>query len=225
MSTAEVETGLVLGPELNGTSMTPEEFDAVEEADELYVYELIRGVLVVSPSPLDTERGPNEMLGHLLLTYRQQHPRGSSLDWTLPEHTMKTAGNRRRADRVIWAGLGRMPDTRRDLPSIVAEFVSTGKRNRHRDYEEKREEYQTAGIGEYWLIDRFRRIMTVFRNQSGRLSKKVIQEHEVYRTPLLPGFELPLSEILGVVDMLEGARRKKPRRSNGKSRKVRKRKA
>lgn len=225
MSTAEVETPVKLGPELNGTSMTPAEFDAVEDVDELYVYELIRRVLVVSPSPLDTERGPNEMLGYLLLTYRHQHPRGSSLNWTLPEHTMKTAGNRRRADRVIWAGLGRMPDTRRDLPTIVAEFVSAGKRSRRRDYEEKRQEYQTAGIGEYWLIDRFQRIMTVFRNQAGRLSKKVIQEQEVYRTPLLPGFELPLSEILGVVDMLEGARHKRPSRANGKGTRGGKRKA
>jgi Uma2 family endonuclease len=225
MSTAELETPVVLGPELNGTSMTPEEFDAVEEADELYVYELIRGVLVVSPPPLITERSPNEILGVLLFNYREQHPQGSALDWTAPEHLVKTVGNRRRADRVIWAGLGRMPDTRRDLPKIVAEFVSAGKRSRRRDYEEKRQEYQACNIAEYWLFDRFRRIMTVFRNQAGRLSKKVIHEHEVYRTPLLPGFELPLTKIFSVVDMLEGARRKKPSRTNGKGTKVGKRKS
>ncbi len=42
---------LVLGPELNGIVMGPEEFDAVREYDDEYVYELIHGVLVVSPIP------------------------------------------------------------------------------------------------------------------------------------------------------------------------------
>lgn len=45
MNASSVEPALVLGLELNGTLMTPEEFDAVEEYDEDYRYELIHGVL------------------------------------------------------------------------------------------------------------------------------------------------------------------------------------
>ncbi len=55
-----------IGPESAGILMSPEEFDAIEEYDELYRYELIRGVLVVTAVPLEEEAHPNETLGGLL---------------------------------------------------------------------------------------------------------------------------------------------------------------
>ena len=195
-----VQDQLVLGPELAGTLMTPREFDAVEECDELFVYELIHGVLVVNPPPTELERGPNELLGQLLFNYRERHPQGVAMNYTLYAHSIPTEGSRRRADRVIWTGLGRMPNVRRDLPSIVVEFVSVGKRNRARDYEAKRDEYLAAGVLEYWVIDRFRRQMTVFRHDGSRAG---VAESETFRTPLLPGFELPLSRLLAEADLLE----------------------
>jgi Uma2 family endonuclease len=197
MSPTEVETPLVLGPELAGTLMTPREFDAVEDCDEEWVYELIHGVLVVTPPPLEAERGPNETLGYWLLTYRDYHRQGKSLDGTLPEQYIRTRGSRRRADRVIWAGLGRQPNPRRDKPTIVVEFVSAGKRSRSRDYQEKKKEYLAAGISEYWIVDRFRRTMTVYRR---RKPEQIIQEDETYRPELLPGFELSLAHLLAVAD-------------------------
>ena len=42
------ETRLVLGPELAGTLMTPDEFHDADEVDEDFRYELIHGVLVVT---------------------------------------------------------------------------------------------------------------------------------------------------------------------------------
>jgi Uma2 family endonuclease len=138
MSIAPTEPGLVLEPGLAGTLMTPDEFDAAEEGDDCYIYELINGVLVVTPLPLEAERDPNDELGHLLRTYRDQHPRGAGLDATLPEQTVRTATNRRRADRLIWAGLGRIPNPRVDVPTVIAEFVSQKRRDRQRDYVAKR---------------------------------------------------------------------------------------
>jgi len=38
-------------------------------------------------------------------------------------------------------------------PELAIEIVSTGTRNRKRDYEEKRYEYRARGIREYWIID------------------------------------------------------------------------
>jgi Uma2 family endonuclease len=200
-----VQEKLYLGPELAGSLMTAVEFDAAEDADELYVYELIHGVFIVTPPPSEGERGPNELLGRLLWNYQERHPQGSALDYTLTEHTVHTFDNRRRADRVIWTGLGRVPNVRRELPTIVVEFVSAGRRSRQRDYDAKREEYLDAGVAEYWVIDRFRRQMTVFRQPSTDVSKLVVREGEVYTTPLLPGFELPVTRLLAEADMLAQA--------------------
>ncbi len=200
-----VQDRLILGPEMAGTLMTPEEFDSAADGDELYIYELIHGVLIVTPPPSEGERGPNDLLGHWLRTYREQHVHGRALDYTLTEHTLPTAENRRRADRVIWVGLGRVPDVRRELPAIVVEFISAGRRNRLRDYHAKRDEYREAGIAEYWIIDRFRRQLTVFRQVAASEPVSVVREDEIYATPLLPGFELPLAELFAESDRLEQA--------------------
>src|SRR5262245_27389152 len=180
MSTAQ--DSLVLGPQMAGALLTPEEFDAADDIDERFVYELINGVLVVTPPPSLEERGPNELLGNLLFLYRQNHPQGKALNFTISEHRVRVGGNRRRADRVIWAGLGRRPQADRDPITIVIEFVSEGRRNWKRDYEVKRKEYLEASIAEYWVIDRFRRKMSVFRGPADRPTELVVGENDCYRT-------------------------------------------
>jgi len=202
MSIAHEAATVVLGPGLAGTLMTPEEFDAVEDYDEDYRYELIRGVLIVTPVPLPQEAGPNELLGHWLLTYRDQHPQGAALDYSLMEQYVRTEDSRRRADRLIWAGLGRLPKVKRDVPTIAVEFVSASKRDRWRDYIEKRNEYLALGVLEYWIIDRFRRTLTVCRADA---EDRIVAEGETYRPALLPGFELPLPPLLAAADMWDDA--------------------
>ncbi|HMC66770.1 MAG TPA: Uma2 family endonuclease [Gemmataceae bacterium] len=198
MATAVLKRTSVLRPDSAGIRMSPREFDRAEFV-EGWRYELIDEVLVVMPPPLEAERDPNEELGHWLRTYQESNPQGSPLDKTLPEQTVQTRRNRRRADRVIWAGLGRLP-RRNETPTIVAEFVSEGRREQTRDYEEKRDEYMEVDVQEYWIIDRFERIMTVYSRQGKRVRKRVIRENEIYTTPLLPGFELPLARLLALAD-------------------------
>jgi Uma2 family endonuclease len=205
MSTIPTEQEVVLGPEAAGILMSPEEFDAIEEFDEDYQYELVNGVLVVTPIPLAEETGPNELLGHLLLAYREQHPQGSALDYTLPQQYVRTRTGRRLADRLIWTGLGRMPNPRRDLPTIAVEFVSAGRRNRQRDYVDKRREYMEVGITAYWIIDRFQRMLTVIQNHPTGPQEQVVTENQTYQSPLLPGFELPLARLLEAADRLAQA--------------------
>ncbi len=220
MSTARVRRPNTarLGRHSNGMLMTPEEFDATTDLDELYSYELIHGVLIVSPPPGESERDPNGELEYLLRAYQSGHQAGSALDKTLSEQYVHLADSRRRADRVIWAGLGRIPDPKTDIPAIVVEFVSNRHRDRVRDYEEKRREYLAIGVLEYWVIDRFRRIMTVCRGRPGpgEPAEQVIKENEVYRTPLLTGFELPLARLLKVADDWAGPVR--ARKNSGSTR-------
>jgi Uma2 family endonuclease len=184
---------IIFGRESNGILMTPEEFDRAE-FDDAYRFELVNGVLVVSPIPSENEAEPNEELGHLLRTYRDQHPKGKALNGTLQERYVKIGGNRRRPDRCIWASLGRDP-IKGEKPNIIAEFVSWSKRDRLRDYETKRDEYEQIQIQEYWIIDRFRKTMTVHVLDDGKYRKRVLTAKQTYRTPLLPGFEVPLARL------------------------------
>jgi Uma2 family endonuclease len=195
---AAVEGKRRFGPGSSGILMTPHEFDRADFV-EGWRYELVNAVLIVSPIPSMKENDPNEELGHWLRTYRDQHPNGSALDHTAHEWEVKTRRNRRRADRVIWAGLGRLP-RRNETPTIIAEFVSAGKRNRERDYEVKRKEYRAIRVKEYWIIDRFDRTLTVFSTIAGKSPKQVIRENQTYKTELLPGFELPLARLLALAD-------------------------
>ena len=120
------------------------------------------------------------------------------MDYTLAERHIRIRGDRRQADRVIWAGLGRRPKEKKDTPTIAVEFVSAGKRNANRDYETKRKEYLEAGVIEYWIIDRFRRTLTVHRKSAKK--PIVVGEFDTYETKLLPGFVLHLDEILVAAD-------------------------
>lgn len=201
MSTVEVEATVRLNRESNGMLMTPGEFDAVTDYDDNYDYELINGVLVVNAIPSEAEGDPNEELGHWLRSYKEQHPQGPALDKTLGERYIRTDHSRRKADRVIWCGLGRMPNPKEDVPTIAVEFVSRSTRDRRRDYVEKRREYAAVGVVEYWIIDRFQRTMTVCL-QDG--SQKIVAEQDTYQTDLLPGFQLPLGRLLAFADEWSG---------------------
>ncbi len=181
----------------NGLELSPEEYDAITDYDEDYRYELIHGVVIVNPIPSEGETDPNGQLEYLLRTYRERHPRGEALDATMFERYVHLPeGSRRRADRVIWAGLGRRPNPGTDIPTIVVEFVSPAKRDQHRDYVVKRREYLAAGVKEYWIIDRFRGTLTVCRGDA----EIIIRRGGQYTTPLLPEFILPLDALLSVAD-------------------------
>ncbi len=142
---------------------------------------------------------PNEELGRWLRNYQEDHPQGTSLDQTLPEETVNVGPHRRRVDRAIWAGLGRLP-AEGEAPTIAVEFVSEGQQNRQRDYETKRHEYRSIGVREYWIIDRFQREMTAYRFDGRKVTVKKVAARQSYTTPLLPGFKLPLSRLFKLAD-------------------------
>lgn len=191
-----------------GIRLTAREFDAIRYSDLRFRYELIGGIVVVSRLPSIGERDSNEQLGAWLRTYEETHP-DSTLNLTMSECYVRIGEHRRRADRLIWAGLGRLADPEHDLPTIAVEFVSKSKRDWLRDYEEKRVEYLGRGIAEYWVIDRFARTMTVYKGQPAEPVEQVLDAAATYRTMILPGFELSLPRLFARAALWMGP---KPRR-------------
>ena len=181
--------------------MSPDEFDTITHYDDCFHYELIWGVLVVTPMSSRSERSAIQRLGYWLQTYQYEHPLGGCLVDTIYNECLRTRDNRRRADRVIWVvHSGIRPVANTDIPTIVVEFVAPGKAAWRRDYIEKRDEYLEAGVVEYWVIDRFTRQLSVFTLEAGKPTERVVDEPDVYRPDLLPGFELPLAELLAAAD-------------------------
>lgn len=189
-----------IGPWANGMLMTPDEFDTAPDWDRDYRYELVNGVLIVSPPADIGERGLSGYLGVVLAIYKMNHPEGFHLDATVFEETVAAAVGRRRMDRDIWTGLGRKPRAMEDVPSIAVEFVSDSSRDRKRAYVHKRQEYEAIGVREYWVIDRFRRQMTVFRGPD----TQIVPETDYYHTDLLPGFDLDLAKLFAEADSWTG---------------------
>jgi len=214
MSTTEIAPPRNLGFDSAGLRMSPEEFDAVDAWDRQYRYELVDGVVVVNPLPSDAQADPNELLGFLLSSYRFNNPNGSLLNKTSQERYIRVRRGRRIADRVVWVGCKHRPVSDYDTPSIAIEFVSSGKRNRDRDYNEKSREYLDAGVEEYWIFDRFTRTMTVHRKSSSGIQSDVLKEDATFQCDLLPGFELSVKMILDEADAAAEAEEQKKRQEN-----------
>jgi len=160
-----------IGPADHGKRMRLADF---EHADVLegYIYELGRGVIVVSDVPDRTHFAVVDALRALLYAYRAQRPDviqhiGAGSDCKLLTQAFESE---RHPDAVVY--MTAPPDEEeyddpwRDwIPELVVEVVSAS--STRRDYEEKPEEYLAIGIREYWIIDPRKQTMLALRRRAG----------------------------------------------------------
>ncbi len=65
-----------------------------------------------------------------------------------------------------------------------------------RDYGEKFEAYERAGVGEYWLLDPARREARFFRvSETGLYASAALDSASCYRTPRLPALALDVASL------------------------------
>lgn len=83
-------------------------------------------------------------------------------------------------------------------PELVVEVLSSGKENERRDKETKLKLYSIQGVQEYWIIDRFKRQVEIYRREPNQLTltATLMDQDEIYST-LLPKFNCQVSFILG----------------------------
>jgi Uma2 family endonuclease len=84
-------------------------------------------------------------------------------------------------------------------PDLLVEILS--KSTRKLDEVLKLDLYERSGVLEYWIFDTDRRSVRTFRLENERLvlaATLSAAAGDVLRTPLLPGFDLPLAEIFSI---------------------------
>jgi Uma2 family endonuclease len=61
----------------------------------------------------------------------------------------------------------------------------------------KRPAYHRAGVQECAIIDRFQQTATVLTRGDTDFPARALLPDDTYTTPLLPGLEVPLADVLG----------------------------
>jgi Uma2 family endonuclease len=85
-------------------------------------------------------------------------------------------------------------------PMLVVEVVSPGStdsENYQRDYQQKRSEYGARGIGEYWIVDPVRAVVTVLCLQNEAYSSQAFQGNDRVNSSTFPALNLTADQILG----------------------------
>jgi Uma2 family endonuclease len=81
-------------------------------------------------------------------------------------------------------------------PALVVEVVSPGKANEDRDYRYKRSEYAARGIGEYWIVDPQKDMITVLILVDGLYEETTFAGNTLIISTIFPQLQLTAEQIL-----------------------------
>ena len=189
---------LTIGPAHHGRRMS---FDKFIDADfqEGWLYELARGVIVVTEIPGINHARIVHRINKLFVSFDLAHPGLINFQASGSECRLRLPGMKsdRHPDQAVYLDPppeGDQPWTLW-LPHIVVEVVSKG--GIKRDYVEKKEEYLRLGVSEYWIVDPIKHRLTVLDRAGDVWNEHVIGPRSIYRTELLPGLEVRPNDLLG----------------------------
>lgn len=177
-----------------GLRLTADEFLAL--ADDGFDYELVDGVVMMTPAPTP---GHQDTVGEILAqlrVYLRNNPIGKALVETdvILGHG-PSGGDLVYRPEVVYYRHERLPGMKLRLvgpPDVVVEVISPGSRGF--DTRTKKDDYERAGVGEYWLIDPDRETFTFYRLEGGRFIEASFEERR-FPSEAVPGFVLDLERV------------------------------
>lgn len=188
---SDVETG-VAG--FRGLRMAADEF--LQIPDDGCNYELVDGVVVMSPSPTPRHQAVTTELVAQISWHLRQHSTGrvfAELDVHLGKGP--TGGDLVYKPEVVYLSHSRLTGMQEKLsgaPDLVVEIISRG--SRRMDSETKRRDYERFGAREFWLIDPTRETMTFYRLERGAFVE-VTPQGDRFLSEAIPGFALDLKAV------------------------------
>ena len=190
-----------LGPQHHGCKMSLKAFEFAKVEDG-HLFELARGYIVVSEVAIYSHSMRAAFIHKHLDVYHFNNPASLYViltggeckllipDWESERHpdlAVYLAAPKGRQDRTMW---------RTWIPDLAIEIVSESSRDR--DYTEKRDEYWTLGVKEYWIVDaRLERVLILRRGRS-QWTEKTLESDGVCETKLLPGFKLSCKAVFEI---------------------------
>lgn len=101
---------------------------------------------------------------------------------------------------VVYLSQKRVPRNKTKPPEgadLVVEVVSSGEESRKRDLVEKRKDYASAGIAEYWIVDPDNSTITVLALNGAKYEQAgKYKPGQQAASRLLPGFAIDVNEAL-----------------------------
>ena len=176
--------------------MSLEEFDTVE-VREGYLYELGRGVIIVSDVPGKKHFAQVDAIKQQLYLYKATRPEvirliggGAECKILVPP-----LDSERHPDVAIYCTEPpEGPDLWKSwIPYVVIEVVSPGSEGR--DYGEKPQEYLDFGVQEYWIFDADKSQVLAKRRSGAQWADRVLTPADTIKTNLLPGLELNVAAV------------------------------
>lgn len=183
-----------LAPQYAAVRISADEYLALP--DDGFRYELIDGVMVMSPSPAPKHQRILAVLIAQLEVYLERNPLGA----VFPETDVRFSPELVYRPELVYLTnvnlpMGDAPIT--SVPDMVCEIISPD--SRRQDTETKRGDYERFGVQEYWLIDPERKSLTFLRLEAGRYLD-AIHDESTYRSAAVPGFILDLARIRHVFE-------------------------
>ena len=177
-----------------GLRMDADEF--LEIPDDGNFYELIDGVVHVSPSPTPQHQDVLVEILTQIALFLRTNPVGKVFA-ELDVHLGEGPNGKDLVYRpeIVFVRAERLPVMRDKIvggPDLMVEVISRG--SRRYDSETKKGDYERFGVGEYWLIDPERKAMTFYRLQEGRFVEVPV-EGDAFTSKAVPGFVLDLARV------------------------------
>jgi Uma2 family endonuclease len=180
--------------QFNGLPMSAAEY--FELPDDGFRYQLVHGVLVMSPSPMPWHQSVALEIAVQLKCFLRSHPIGEVLmEVDVHLGTDASGEDLVYSPDVLFVRSERIQDMDKPLsgpPDLVVEVISRG--SRRMDTLTKHADYERAGVGEYWIIDPQRQVMTFLRLKDGKFVE-IAAEADSFRSQCVPGFTLDLESI------------------------------
>lgn len=158
-------------------------------------YQLIKGELVMSPSPSTVHQEILKILAVKLVNFAEDRGLGKVYLAPVDVYLSDTDVYQLDIIFILKDRLNIIGERKiEDAPDLVIEILSPA--TAYYDLRIKKEIYEKAGVKEYWIIDPIQKIIEIYQNQKeGFKPLFIVRTEGVVSSAIIEGFSISLKEL------------------------------